>query len=112
MRNQNTEGDELVNMITEDIKRGDKVIFTERGGVLSTDKGNVFTFYGWWTTHWGSNRFWQCQELIDEGNIEHNFSAYECEIFDPEKHAYLNPKFMNHKELEKNRREFIEKYGA
>jgi hypothetical protein len=99
-------------MIQDDIKKGDKVIFIQHGGVLSANAGNVFTFYAWWPTHWGSHRFWQCQELIDEGNTVHNFAAYDCELFDPEKHAHLNPNIMDLEKLRINREQFISDFGA
>lgn len=51
---------------------GDRLIFYRNGEVLSAKKGNVFTFSNWLED--GQKDYWQCQEINDLGNNEHNFS--------------------------------------
>jgi hypothetical protein len=86
---------------------GTKLIFIGYSGVLSGRPGEVYTFANWY----GHNsNYWQCQELIDMGNREHNFPSSAVEVFDPNKHT--NYKIMTPELLRKQEEQFIEKYGA
>lgn len=97
----------------KNLKKGKKLIFTHDGGVLSASIGNVFTFSCWYYKLKDDiNRryfYWQCQELIDKGNYEHNFPIYCTELFDPIIHT--THLIMNSENLDAQRREFISKYG-
>ena len=104
-------------MITQEqidnLKAGDKLIFFRNGGVLSANTGNVFTFANWWNEddkwHPGKH-YWQCKELHNQGNHEHNFSIYHTELFDENIHKDFV--LMHEKKLVSQQREFIDKYGA
>lgn len=93
----------------ESLKVGEKLIFHRDSGVLSGNKGDVFTFSNWWEEEHGK-RWWQCKELHEQGNHEHTFSIYDVEIFDPNKHIEHN--IMDVQKLEQEQQDFIEKYGA
>lgn len=111
--------------------KGTKIIFVRDGGVLNTNIGNVFTFANWWDRESAKNnsfyrmypyrltdfdegqnnhhRYFQVEELLAEGNTDHNLSFYCVEIFDPIKHKEF--KLMTPEVLAQERKAFIEKYG-
>ena len=94
------------------LKRGDKLFFYKYGGVLSTSKGNVFTFSKWYDNNGKdspSKYHWQCEELIALGNNVHNFSIFDVELFDKTKHKKY--KIMTPSKLKEEERAFIEKFG-
>lgn len=91
----------------KNLKKGNRLIFFQNGGVLSTDKGNVFTFSNWWED---DKYYWQCKELLSMGNRTHNFSIYDLELFDPQKHKQFN--IMDEQKITGGEKEFIRKYGA
>ena len=101
-------------MITQEqidnLKNGDKLIFIRHGGVLCTNKGNVFTFANWYKEPKEGKRWWQCQEQHNIGNHEHNYSIYDTELFDESIHKEFV--LMDEEKIETKRREFIEMYGA
>lgn len=90
----------------DDLKEGDKLIFYQDGGGLSTNIGNVFTFANWYE----EKNYWQCKELHNQGNHIHNFSIYDTELFDENIHKEFV--LMDEEKLVAKQREFIEKYGA
>lgn len=94
------------------LKKGDKLIFIEYGGVLSAKKGNVFTFSNWWKDDdpWRPGKhYWQCEELHNMGNHEHGFSIYHTELFAENIHKdYV---LMDEAKLISNQKEFIRKFG-
>ncbi len=99
-------------MITQEqidnLKAGDKLIFYRDGGVLSAKKSNVFTFANWSNRYTARKCYWQCKELLNQGNHVHNFSIYDTELFDENIHTeYV---LMDEKKLVAKRREFIETY--
>ena len=102
-------------MITQEqidnLKGEEKLIFFRNGGVLSTQTGNVFTFANWWNEddkyHPGKH-YWQCKELHDIGNHEHNYSIYDTELFNESTHKKFV--LMDGKKLVSQQREVIEKY--
>lgn len=92
----------------KNIKEGDRLIFVEHGGVLSTSKGNVFTFWKWHESSvGGKNEFWKCIELKD--NPYHNFGVWSVELFDENIHKEYN--IMTSQKLNNNVIEFIKKFG-
>jgi len=92
------------------LKGGEQLIFIRDGGVLSTSKGNVFTFANWFKVndkrHPGKH-YWQCQELL---NKEHNFSIYDVELFDKTIHKVYH--IMDDEILTIQQNAFKEKYGS
>lgn len=96
----------------DNLKGGERLIFFRNGGVLSTDIGNVFTFANWWEENdvmCPGKHYWQCRELHDTGNHEHNFSIYDTELFDEKRHRDFV--LMDEEKLVSHIREFIEEYG-
>jgi hypothetical protein len=96
----------------ENLKSGDKLIFYRRGGVLSSSIGNVFTFANWIREDDKYNpgkHLWQCKELHELGNREHNFLIYDTELFDEKIHNEFV--MMDEKKLVDQQNAFIEKYG-
>lgn len=93
------------------LQSGTKLIFYQDGGVLSTKKGNVFTFANWVDAPGEQpNKYWQCQELLDMGNKAHSFSIHDVDIFDPKIHkGYI---IMTRLILIGNKQEFIREYGS
>jgi|ERR1700722_3222349 len=100
-------------MITDkqikNLKSGDKLIFVEFGQVLSTQKGNVFTFSNWLHRPLNEFHFWQAQEILDMGNKDHNFGIEYTELFDPKIHKQY--RVMNKDRLLSEEKQFIEVYG-
>ena len=93
------------------LKGGEKLIFHRNGGVLSSQKGNVFTFSNWFTNKYSTGKdWWQCQELHNMGNRTHNFSIKDVELFDEKVHKEFV--LMDTDELTKQEKIFIQKYGA
>jgi hypothetical protein len=87
----------------ENLKCGDKLIFIENGSVLSTNKGNVFTFHSW---HDKEKEFFKCVELIDNSN--HNLGISRTELFDINIHKEF--KLMNKENLNNQVLEFNNKF--
>lgn len=86
----------------ENLKYGDKLIFIRNGNVLSTNKGNVFTFHSWHDKH---KEFFKCLELID--NPYHNFGISCTELFDVNIHKefkLMSEENLNNDVLEFNNR--------
>ncbi len=82
----------------QDLKQGEKLIFYKNGNVKSAKQGNVFTFSNWFKEKIMGKHYWQCQELHEIGNEYHNFSIYDVELFDPNKHKnyiIMNEKIKN-----------------
>lgn len=108
----------------KNLKLGDKVIFIRHGGTVSVGKGNIFTFSNWLTpllqlqkchyipNHWLKEpiKYFQCLELLQQGNTEHGMDAFCIEVFNPLVHKdYV---LMDADRLEHDKAEFISKYGA
>jgi hypothetical protein len=87
----------------ENLKYGDKLIFITNGMVLSTNKGNVYTFHSW---HDKEKEFFKCVELID--NTNHNFGISRTELFDINIHKEF--KLMNEKNLNNDLLEFNNRF--
>jgi hypothetical protein len=71
----------------ENLKKGDKLIFKQHGGVLSANKGYVYTFNNWYKSKHFNNYYlyWQSEECINE-SPNHNFLIHDVELFDINKH--------------------------
>ncbi len=96
----------------DNLKCGDKLIFSRHGGVLSTDIGNVFTFSNWLEEndkYRPSKLFWQCIELHKQGNHSHNFIIRDVELFDENIHKDFV--IMDEKKLIDNLNKFNKEYG-
>jgi hypothetical protein len=94
----------------KNLKKGDRLIFVRYGECLSWQIGNVFTFSNWYESRYSfPEKLFQVQELINMGNLVHNASVYDVEIFDSSKHKRF--KIMTEDELRKDESDFISKYG-
>jgi len=109
----------------DNLQPGDKLIFFKNGNVLSTKKGNVFTFARWYDRTEENYRLWregkrspdiklhvryfQAQEILDTGNDEHNLLVWDTELFDAKIHKEY--RLMNAKELGKDYRAFVSVWG-
>ena len=102
------------------LKKGDKLIFFRYGGVLSAQKGNVFTFSNWKeqseeekkyfpTEPRISDRYFQCCEIHERGNHQHSFSIYDVEPYNPKVHTDAN--LMSPDKIRTGEKDFIETWG-
>jgi hypothetical protein len=106
------------------LRPGDKLIFISNSGVLTGKPGDVVTFRGLpvdsvhkrdqWAyddnkivTHY---RYFQCQELIDQGYLTHSFDFGTVMPFDAAK--YPNHRPLTAEIMDRERSEFIKKYGS
>jgi hypothetical protein len=100
-------------MITEEqianLKGGEKLIFVEWGGTLSTDIGNVYTFANWFEHKTLPKRYFQCQELLDMGNTVHNMAIHRTELFNPEIHKEY--RIMDAEKINQDLAEFTKQFG-
>lgn len=102
-------------MITEfeisQLKEGDRLIFITHGSVLQAKKGNVFTFSNWYIDEIfpDSKQWWQCKELIEMGNTEHNFHILDTEVFNESIHTDFV--IMDAQKISDARKKFIDLYG-
>jgi len=94
------------------LKKGDKLIFIQDGGVLSTDKGNVFTFSNHYKSDdpYSKGKYFQCLECLYSGNTVHNFPFFAVELFDENIHKEY--RLMTVEKLKKDKNEFINRYGS
>ena len=97
----------------DNLKSGNQLIFYCWGGVLSANKGNVFTFANWYEEDDEFDKgkyYWQCQELLDQGNYKHNFCIHHTELFNESIHKEF--KIMDENKINHQQQEFINKYGG
>lgn len=92
----------------DNLKGGEKLIFFRNGGVLSAKTGNVFTFANWCNKYTSEKHYWQCKELQNQGNHDHNFSIYDTELFDENIHKEFV--LMDEEKLVAKQQEFIREY--
>lgn len=115
------------------MNKGDKLIFIRPSGGLTGKIGDVVTFSNWYDRDAAvraKNSFYemfpdrlteldeggreyqsyfQCQELLDCGNIVHNMPTRHTESFNPDNHRTF--RILTVEIIKKEEQDFINKYG-